>query len=182
MKIVLATSNKHKVQEINDIVAGLGIEFILPPEGFDPVEDGETFEENSRIKALAAWEISKNWSLADDSGLCVDVLDGRPGVYTARYAPERDFDKGMDKLIAEIKATGVNNWAAHFSCVLALKMPGKEVRFFEGRVDGKISEHKSGNGGFGFDPVFIPEGFKKTFAEFSNCLLYTLTLPTKLEV
>ena len=81
MKIVLATSNKHKVQEINDIVAGLGIEFILPPEGFDPVEDGETFEANSRIKALAAWEISKNWSLADDSGLCVNALSGRPGVY-----------------------------------------------------------------------------------------------------
>ena len=67
MKIVLATSNEHKVQEINDMVAGSGVEFILPPAGFDPVEDGETFEENSKIKAIEAWKISKNWTLADDS-------------------------------------------------------------------------------------------------------------------
>ena len=80
MKIVLASLNKHKVKEINEIIRNLTnnqeIEFVLPPEGFDPVEDGETFEENSYIKARAAWEISKNWSLADDSGLCIDALGG----------------------------------------------------------------------------------------------------------
>ena len=80
MKIVLASSNEHKVREINEIVAGSGLEFVLPPKGFDPVEDGKTFEENSLIKAKAAWELSKTWTLADDSGLCVDALDGKPGI------------------------------------------------------------------------------------------------------
>ena len=90
MKIVLASSNKHKVQEINDIVSSYGlsekIEFVLTPDGFDPIENGTTFEENSYIKAKAAWELSKTWVLADDSGLCIDSLDGKPGIYSARYA------------------------------------------------------------------------------------------------
>ena len=86
MKIVLASSNAHKVKEINEIVAGSGLEFILPPEGFDPIENGTTFEENSLIKAKAAWELTKTWSLADDSGLCIDALGGAPGIYSARYA------------------------------------------------------------------------------------------------
>ena len=86
MKIVLASSNEHKVKEINDIVEGSDLEFILPPSGFDPIENGQTFEENSYIKAKAAWDISKNWVLADDSGLCIDALNGKPGIYSARYA------------------------------------------------------------------------------------------------
>ena len=86
MKIVLGSSNEHKVKEINEIVKGSGIEFILPSSGFDPVEDGSTFEENSLIKARAAWELSKTWALADDSGLCIDALGGKPGIYSARYA------------------------------------------------------------------------------------------------
>ena len=86
MKIVLASSNKHKVQEINEIVAGSGLEFVLPPKGFDPIEDGNSFEDNSLIKAKAAWEISKTWALADDSGLCIDALGGAPGIFSARYA------------------------------------------------------------------------------------------------
>ena len=81
MKIVLASSNKHKVQEINDIVKSknLPLEFILPPPDFDPIEDGKTFEENSYIKATEAWKLSKSWVLADDSGLCIDALGGKPG-------------------------------------------------------------------------------------------------------
>ncbi len=82
MKIVLGTSNPNKVREINEMVTGTGIEFILPPEGFDPIEDGETFEENSLIKARAAWKISGNWALADDSGLCIKSLDGAPGIHS----------------------------------------------------------------------------------------------------
>ena len=88
MKIVLASSNKHKVQEINEIAASFGVpvRFILPPEGFDPIEDGKTFQENSYIKAYAAWVLSKTWTLADDSGLCIKSLNGAPGIYSARYA------------------------------------------------------------------------------------------------
>ena len=86
MKIVLASSNEHKVKEINAIVEDYGIEFILPPEGFDPVENGKTFSENSLIKAYAAWKLTKTWTLADDSGLCIDALDDAPGIHSARYA------------------------------------------------------------------------------------------------
>ena len=95
MKIVLASSNEHKVREINAIVKNFGIEFILPPAGFDPVEDGETFEANSLIKAKAAWELGKTWTLADDSGLCIDALNGAPGIHSARYAetPQARIDR-----------------------------------------------------------------------------------------
>ena len=99
MKIVLASSNPHKVKEINAIVQAtykdIDIEFILPPDGFDPIEDGETFEENSLIKARAAWELGKTWTLADDSGLCIDALNGAPGIHSARYAdtPQARIDR-----------------------------------------------------------------------------------------
>ena len=100
MKIVLASSNEHKVKEINDIVKGSGLEFVLPPKGFDPIEDGETFEENSLKKAKAAWELSKTWSLADDSGLCIDALGGKPGIHSARYAetPQKRIDKVLKEM------------------------------------------------------------------------------------
>lgn len=142
MKIVLATSNKHKVQEINDIVNNSlplleerdgvrcqqvhdsGIEFILPPEGFDPVENGETFEENSRIKALAAWEISKNWSLADDSGLCIKALGGKPGIHSARYAETPQ--KRIERVLNEMQ--GIKERDAEFVCAMTLVNPeGKAV-------------------------------------------------------
>ena len=100
MKIILASSNKHKVKEINAIVSGLGVEFILPPEGFDPIENGTTFEENSLIKAQAAWELGKTWTLADDSGLCIDALNGAPGIHSARYAetPQARIDRVLKEM------------------------------------------------------------------------------------
>ena len=102
LRIVLATSNPHKVEEINTIAKDLGAEFVLPPEGFDPVEDGETFEQNALIKAKAANELTNMPSLADDSGLCVDALDGEPGIHSARYA---DTPKGrIEKLLGALKA------------------------------------------------------------------------------
>ena len=95
MDIVLATSNEHKVKEMNFIVKNSGINFILPPKGFDPEENGLTFEENSLIKAKVAWEISHTWTLADDSGLCIEALNGAPGIYSARYAetPQKRIDR-----------------------------------------------------------------------------------------
>ena len=162
MKIVLATSNKHKVQEINDIVAGLGIEFILPPEGFDPVEDGETFEANSRIKALAAWEISKNWSLADDSGLCIKALGGKPGIHSARYAETPQ--KRIERVLNEMQ--GIKERDAEFVCAMTLVNPeGKVVFSCKGICEGSITEKPAGVNGFGYDPIFYFPPCQKTSAE-----------------
>lgn len=173
-KIVVASHNQGKIKEIEAMLAPYQIEVVsatdlnLP----DVEETGTTFEENARLKADTLSEISKLPCLADDSGLCVDALGGRPGVYSARYAEDsagnRDFNKAMDRLLDELKASRTDDWSAHFSCVLALAVPGKETKVFEGRVDGKIVAEKSGNNGFGFDPVFMPDGFDKTFANFSK--------------
>lgn len=167
-KIVIASHNQGKIAEFRKMLAPLEIEVCsaqdlsLP----DVEETGTTFEENSRLKAETLAKLSGLPCLADDSGLCVDALSGRPGVYSARYAPNRDFDKGMDMLLAELKQSGLDNRRAHFSCVLALAVPGEETKVFEGRVDGKIALEKSGNAGFGYDPIFIPDGFNKTFGHF----------------
>lgn len=168
-KMVIASHNQGKIAEIREMLNPLGIEVCsandlnLP----DIEETGTTFEENARLKADTLAKISGIACLADDSGLCVDALDGRPGVYSARYAPNRDFDKAMDMLIGELQESGADDWSAHFSCVLALAVPGMKTKIFEGRVEGEITKEKSGTGGFGFDPVFRPEGFDKTFAHFS---------------
>lgn len=169
-KLVVASHNQGKIDEIEKMLAPFHIEVVsakdlnLP----DVEETGTTFQENAELKAVQLSEISGLPCLADDSGLCVHALDNRPGVYTARYAPNRDFDKGMDKLIQELKDLGTKDWSAHFSCVLALKVPNVECRFFEGRVEGEIVTEKSGDKGFGFDPVFKPVGYNKTFAHFEK--------------
>lgn len=167
-KLVVASHNQGKIEEIQKMLAPLAIEVVsvwdlnLP----DVEETGTTFEENAKLKAVQLSEICGLPCLADDSGLCVTALNGRPGVYSARYAPNRDFDKAMDMLIEELNQSGSKDWSAHFSCVLALKIPGEDCRLFEGRVDGLIVPEKSGSKGFGFDPIFKPEGFDKTFANF----------------
>lgn len=168
-ELVIASHNKGKIAEFENLLAPYGVKIYsakdldLP----DVEETGKTFAENAIIKAEALAEICNKPCLADDSGLCVDALDGRPGVYSARYAPNRDFDKAMTMLIDEIKTTRSKDWSAHFSCVLALKIPDKKVELFEGRVDGRIVEQRRGENGFGFDPVFVPNGFDVTFAEMS---------------
>ena len=128
---------------------------------------GSTFAQNAEIKAKALSELTNKPCLADDSGLCVDALNGAPGVYSARYAPNRDFNKAMSMLISELENTKSTDWSAHFSCVLALKVPNQPTRFYEGRVDGTITSQKCGDNGFGYDPIFIPQGYKKTFAQMS---------------
>ena len=104
IKIVFATGNAHKLQEINNISKNSGIEFILPPKGFDPIEDGTTFEQNSYIKAKEAARLSKNISLADDSGLCVEALNGEPGIFSARYAATPQ--ERIDKLLSNVADSG----------------------------------------------------------------------------
>lgn len=165
-KVVVASHNQGKIDEITQMLKPFKIEVLsakalnLP----DVEETGTTFQENAELKAVQLSEASNLPCLADDSGLCVDALGGRPGVYSARYAPNRDFDKAMKMLVKELEDCGNPDWSAHFSCVLALKIPGLACRFFEGRIDGKIIAEPSGTNGFGFDPIFQPEGFDKTFA------------------
>ena len=166
-ELVIASHNKGKIAEFEHMLEPYGVRVYSALElGLVDVEEtGTTFEENAVLKAVALSEASGKPCLADDSGLCVDALGGRPGVYSARYAPDRNFDKAMDMLIEEIKGTKNDDWSAHFACVLALKEPQKDVKIFEGIVEGKIIDEKRGTNGFGFDPVFMPVGYDKTFAE-----------------
>lgn len=162
MKIVLASSNEHKVKEINAIVEDYGIEFILPPEGFDPVENGKTFSENSLIKAYAAWKLTKTWTLADDSGLCIDALDDAPGIHSARYA---DTPKErINKVLNEMK--NIENRSAKFKCCMTLINPNGGVAFtYTGICRGSITESPRGKNGFGYDPIFLVENSDLTMAE-----------------
>ena len=165
MKIILATSNEHKVREINAIVKDYGIEFILPAGDFDPIEDGLTFEANSLIKAKAAWEISKTWTLADDSGLCIDALEGAPGIHSARYAetPQKRIDRVLTEML------GVQNRKAQFKCCMTLINPNGEIEYtYTGICEGSITETPKGIGGFGYDPIFLIKNSTKTMAELSE--------------
>lgn len=168
-KLVVASHNQGKIDEITQMLKPFEIDVVSAKELNlpDVEETGTTFQENAELKAVQLSEASNLPCLADDSGLCVDALNGRPGVYSARYAPNRDFNKAMEMLVKELRDSGNSDWSAHFSCVLALKVPGQECRFFEGRIDGKIIAEPSGTNGFGFDPIFQPEGFDKTFAHLS---------------
>lgn len=170
MKIVLASSNKHKVQEINDIVKSVmgkncDVEFILPPQGFDPIEDGLTFEDNSKIKALAAWELTKTWSLADDSGLCIKALDDAPGLYSARYADTPQ--KRIDRVLLEMQDK--KDRTAKFVCAMTLINPNGEVAFAcKGVCEGSITQKQAGVNGFGYDPIFLVKDKNVTMAELSE--------------
>jgi len=163
-KIVLATSNPHKVEEINAITQGLGVEFVMPPEGFDPVEDADTFEENALIKAQDAHKLTNMPTLADDSGLCVDFLNGGPGIYSARYA---NTSKGrIEKLLNELKDVPEENRGAKFVCAMALLDENGEVLFSDrGECFGKIGYEPKGQNGFGYDPVFIVKDTGLAMAE-----------------
>lgn len=163
MKITFATGNAHKLQEINEIAAGTNIEFVLPPEGFDPVEDGETFEENSLIKAREAARLSEMMSLADDSGLCVEALNGAPGIHSARYA--ETAQARIDKLLGELE--NIENRRAKFVCAMTLvDADGKVLFQTRGECHGEIAREQSGVNGFGYDPIFLIG--QKTMAEMSE--------------
>lgn len=166
-KIVLATSNPHKVEEINAITRDLGVEFVMPPQGFDPVEDGETFEANALIKAREANRLTNMPSLADDSGLCVDALNGEPGIHSARYA---DTAKGrIDKLLNELRDVPIEKRGAKFVCAMVLLDKNGEVVFSDrGECFGKIGFELKGVNGFGYDPVFIVDDGDLTMSELSE--------------
>ncbi len=175
-KLVIATHNAGKLREIGALLAPYGVECIsagslgLP----EPAETGRTFVDNALIKARAAAEASGMVALADDSGLCVAALEGRPGVYTADWAerqwfegdPGRDWYMAMGKVEGMLQARGAETpREAWFSCVLALAWPGGEQEIYEGRIDGRLTWPPRGTLGFGYDPVFEPNGRDVTFAE-----------------
>lgn len=167
LKIALATSNPHKVEEINAITEGLGVEFVLPPAGFNPIEDGATFEENSLIKAKEANKLTKMMSLADDSGLCVDALDGAPGIHSARYAGTQE--EKIQKLLEELKDVLFESRDAKFVCVMTLLDENGGVLFSDrGECHGKIGFEPKGVNGFGYDPIFMVDGGDLTMAELSE--------------
>jgi len=166
IEIVLATGNEHKVSEINAIANKHGINFIKVCDGFDPIENGSTFEENSTIKASTASKLMHRYALADDTGLCVDALDGRPGLYSARYAPTQK--EKIEKLLGELNNIPQNKRTAKFICTMALTDEnGKLVHNTKGICNGKIAFEPYGKGGFGYDPIFEVDGFGKTMAEFT---------------
>jgi XTP/dITP diphosphohydrolase len=170
-KLVIASHNAGKVREINALLAGHGIEAIsaadldLP----EPEETGTTFVANAELKALQAADLSALPALADDSGLCVEALNGDPGVYTANWAETptgRDWNLAMTKVEQALAAKGPEaSRAAHFVCVLALAWPDGHVQWFEGRAEGTLTWPPRGKVGFGYDPVFVPAGSDLTFAE-----------------
>jgi len=165
--LVIATNNRNKLREFQEILKGLDIE-IVSLDQFGPlplaIEDGVTFEENAYKKALHTAKILGLPALADDSGLVVDALSGRPGVYSARFAGEKaSDDENCQKLLDEL--VGVKNRSAYFQCVLSLAVPSGPALTYVGRCDGTIIDVKRGENGFGYDPIFLFEEFGKTFAE-----------------
>jgi XTP/dITP diphosphohydrolase len=162
--IVVATSNAHKVDEYKELLKNQDIELksLMDFPGFPEVEEnGKTFVENASIKAIAASKFCEAPAFADDSGLEVEALDGRPGIYSSRYAAT-DKER-IAKLLGELE--GVENRKARFVCAIAIAFNGEVIATFEGEVKGVIAKEPSGNGGFGYDPVFIPNNFDKSFGD-----------------
>lgn len=168
MKLVFATNNKHKLQEVRDIV-GDRVEILSLNDidcHNDIPETADTLQGNALIKARHIYEKYGMDCFADDTGLEVDALNGEPGVYSARYAGnECDSEANMLKLLHNL--TGKSNRKAQFRTVIALIINGEE-KLFNGIVKGTISEEKMGNSGFGYDPIFIPEGFSESFAQMGS--------------
>ena len=169
IELVVATRNRHKTREIQHI---LGPQFMVRDLADTEVpeirENGTSFEENAKLKALAASRQLPGLVIADDSGLEVNDLGGAPGIYSARYGSANATDREKaDKLLRELARVAATNDArcARFRCVVALARNGDLLGIFEGKIEGKISDTARGDSGFGYDPIFVPDGFKQTFGE-----------------
>jgi XTP/dITP diphosphohydrolase len=166
-RVVAATSNKHKLEEFKKMLQDQKAEIV----GLDsypdmpPIEEtGKTFRENSEIKALAANRYCDVPVFADDSGLEIEALNGAPGVYSARYA--ENPKACIERVLKEMK--GQTNRKARFVCILSIAANGEIINSFEGEVRGRIIDEPRGEGGFGYDPIFVPDGYEQTFAEMSE--------------
>jgi XTP/dITP diphosphohydrolase len=174
-KLVLATRNQHKVEELRAILADvcdeLGLEIVGSgdfPDAPDVVEDGVTFEENARLKAVALVGHTGLPALADDSGLAVDVLGGAPGIFSARWAGRHGDDRAnLDLLLAQLADVRDEHRAAAFVCAAVLALPDGTVRSAEGRMPGSLAREPRGSNGFGYDPVLVVEGGTRHAAELS---------------
>lgn len=169
---IIATHNPGKVKEFKEILEPKGYEVkSLAEIGFtDEIEEtGHTFEENAILKAEAVAKAVNKMVIADDSGLSVDNLGGRPGVYSARYAGEQKDDQAnIDKVLSELRGIEKEQRTARFRCALAVSIPGEETKTVEGHVEGYIAEEPRGEYGFGYDPIFIVKDKDKTMAELTS--------------
>ena len=166
--LVIASHNEGKVRELAELFSPYGIRcdsaacLRLP----EPEETGDSFTENAKIKAIAAAKGSGMLSLSDDSGLEVEALGGAPGIHSARWGvPNRAFDLAMARVHHELKKLGTSDRRANFTCALALAVPDGEAAAFTGQVYGTIVWPPRGTRGFGYDPIFVPEGYSETFGE-----------------
>jgi len=170
MQLIVATRNAHKTREIDQILGSTVVVQDLTdhPEISEIVESGESFEENAKLKATAVSKQLPGLVIADDSGLEVEALKGAPGIHSARYAgPNASDQEKIAKLLQQLARAGAKSdrRRARFRCVLAVAREGLVLAMFEGMVEGKIAEQPRGLHGFGYDPIFIPDGFEETFAE-----------------
>ena len=168
MEILLATHNQHKKEEIQQI---LGKNYhptsLTDYHIFEEIEEnGSTFHENALIKAKYCFEKTGKASVGDDSGLVIPALDGRPGIFSARYAGAHDFEANINKVLEEMK--GIENREAYFITVMCLVDETQVPHYFEGRVYGQITHERKGKKGFGYDPIFIPKGYTISFAEMKS--------------
>ena len=173
-KLVIATHNPGKLAEMRELLAPYGIAAVSAGElGLpEPEETGSDFRSNAAIKAIAAAQATRLASFADDSGIVVDALDGAPGIYSARWAgPSKDFNAAMaqiERLLQERGATVPGKRAAHFVSALCVAWPDDHLEEVEARVDGTLVWPPRGNAGFGYDPMFLPDGHNRTFGEMDS--------------
>ena len=168
MKLIIASNNSHKIREIKDILASRFEEILSLREAgvsHETVEDADTFIGNARKKAREISDITGCAALADDSGICVDALGGAPGVYSARFSGGNDEDNN-DLLLKKLE--GKTDRRAHYTCAMVLAYPDGTELSSEGYFHGSITEERIGNGGFGYDPIFKPDGFDITVGQMSD--------------
>ena len=170
MKLIIASNNAHKIKEIKKILEGKFEQILsLREAGVDheTVEDGTTFMENARKKAREIAEITGSAALADDSGICAHALDGAPGIYSARYAGSHGDDEANNDLLLE-NLEDKDDRTAHYTCAMALCYPDGTEKLAEGYMYGTVISERRGDGGFGYDPLFVPEGESRTVAEMTD--------------
>ena len=173
-RLVIATHNPGKLAEMRDLLAPFGVDAVSAGElGLaEPAETGATFADNARIKAMAAARASGHPAFADDSGLAVDALDGEPGIYSARWAgPDKNFRHAMEVVDAKLRERGAITSAqrsAQFVSALCVAWPDGHLEQFDAKVDGALVWPPRGERGFGYDPMFLPDGFERTFGEMAS--------------
>ena len=169
MEFILASSNKHKVEELNQLFSETKLNIISPTEKLEVIEDGKTFQENAYKKAKAYFDKFGAASLADDSGLVVPARADILGIHSARYAPEfQDYKDKNLKLLSELSNLSGAEREAYFVCYFCFHISTDEIYYFEGRVHGRIATEVGEGAGFGYDPIFIPTGHDKTLAELNE--------------